>query len=114
MNPINHGHPLQLAFSYDGILYGHNSNDGWFYEVDTGTGVLTKLSQDENKLYTDLASNPPQPKIPPPKNPPPPDEAVGGEVYPLDKLAMMVRLGGLGLFLIILKLRISPVKYSLQ
>ena len=96
-----HSFSLQLAFGSD-TLYGHESrDDGLFYAVDTSNGDLSSpFPNYTNYLYTDLASNPPPPPEEPEKRPPP-DEAVGGEVYRLDKLAMMVRLGSLGLFLII-------------
>ena len=63
----------------------------------TATGYYGDVpATDEDSWSVDILH-----KTPPPTKNPPPDEAVGGEVYRLDKLALMVRLGGLGLLLII-------------
>lgn len=55
-----YGYSLQLAFSSDDTLYGHNSSgSGYFYTVDLITGVASQIAgSGAGKLYTDMSSGP--------------------------------------------------------
>jgi len=49
---------MQLAFGSDGLLYGHDANDGNFYWIDPLNGVRSLIGPVNGLKFTDLASGP--------------------------------------------------------
>jgi len=52
---------MQLAFGSDGLLYGHDAREGYFYWIDPLNGIRSLIGPVDGLKFTDLASGPFEP-----------------------------------------------------